>query len=84
MSTFPRYLERQVRKDLKKKMVFVAGPRQVGKTTLAKAVLGGETGYLSWDVPDHRERILRRELPAADPLALDEIHRHPAGKIIEV
>ena len=57
-------------------MVFVAGPRQVGKTTLAKAVLGGERGYLSWDIPDHREHILRRELPAADPLALDEIHKY--------
>lgn len=31
-----RYLESQLRKDLERKMVFVAGPRQVGKTTLAK------------------------------------------------
>jgi predicted AAA+ superfamily ATPase len=35
-----RYLEPQVRQDLKRKMVFVGGPRQVGKTTLARNILG--------------------------------------------
>lgn len=30
-----RYLEKYILEDLKEKMVFVAGPRQVGKTTLA-------------------------------------------------
>jgi predicted AAA+ superfamily ATPase len=34
-----RYIYPYILKDLKKKMVFVDGPRQVGKTTLAKAVL---------------------------------------------
>ena len=58
-----RYLKRQVEKDLKKKMVFVAGARQVGKTTLAKQLLGDAEGYLNWDIPEHRERILKRELP---------------------
>jgi MoxR-like ATPase len=33
-----RYIARYVLEDLKKKMVFIGGPRQVGKTTLAKAV----------------------------------------------
>ncbi len=32
----PRYLERGIKEDLQKKMVFIAGPRQCGKTTLAK------------------------------------------------
>ena len=66
MKVAPRYLEAQLRSDLARKMVFVAGPRQVGKTTLAKRLPGAADGYLSWDVPAHRERILRRELPAAD------------------
>lgn len=35
MSIQPRYLVSQIRQDLARKMVFVAGPRQVGKTTLA-------------------------------------------------
>jgi predicted AAA+ superfamily ATPase len=30
-----RYIEETVREDLKKKMVFVAGPRQVGKNVLS-------------------------------------------------
>ena len=31
-----RYLQPQIEADLARKMVFVAGPRQVGKTTLAR------------------------------------------------
>jgi predicted AAA+ superfamily ATPase len=38
MKTAPRYLLTQLKKDLIRKMVFVAGPRQVGKTTLAQAL----------------------------------------------
>lgn len=57
-------------------MVFVSGPRQVGKTTLARSLPGGRKGYLNWDVPADRERILRRELPAGPLLVLDEIHRY--------
>ena len=34
-----RYLEGAVRRDLARKMVFVGGPRQVGKTTFALAFL---------------------------------------------
>jgi predicted AAA+ superfamily ATPase len=55
-------------------MVFVAGPRQVGKTTLALAFT--TRGYLSWDVPADREQILRGELPAAKLWAFDEIHKY--------
>ena len=35
-----RYLEGLIAQDLEKKMVFLTGPRQVGKTTLAKGLLG--------------------------------------------
>ena len=71
-----RYLAGQIARDLSRKMVFVAGPRQVGKTTMAKQLLGRRPGYLSWDVAEDRERILRRELPAARLWALDEIHKY--------
>src|SRR5712692_7018724 len=57
-------------------MVFVAGPRQVGKTTLAKSLPGGQAGYLNWDVAEHRERILRRELPATKLWVFDELHKY--------
>jgi predicted AAA+ superfamily ATPase len=72
----PRYLAPQVRRDLARKMVFVAGPRQVGKTTLARSLSGASAGYLSWDIPEHRERILRREMPASRLWVLDEIHKY--------
>jgi predicted AAA+ superfamily ATPase len=57
-------------------MVFVAGPRQVGKTTLAKSLPGAAAGYLNWDVAEHRERILRRELPVGKLWIFDEIHKY--------
>jgi len=70
-----RYLEPQLLADLERKMVFVAGPRQVGKTTLARSLPGAEAGYLNWDIAEHRERILRRELPANPLWVFDEIHK---------
>lgn len=76
MGTRRRYLAAQVRKDLGRKMVFVAGPRQVGKTTLARSLLGASPGYLSWDVAEHRDHILRGELPASRLWVFDEIHRY--------
>ena len=57
-------------------MVFLGGPRQVGKTTLAKHRVGSLPGYLNWDVPRDRELILRGLFPAAPLLALDEIHKY--------
>ncbi|MBI1732245.1 MAG: ATP-binding protein [Gammaproteobacteria bacterium] len=72
----PRYLAAAVRRDLARKMVFVAGPRQVGKTTLALALPGARKAYLNWDVGEHRERILRGELPPGKLWVLDEIHKY--------
>ena len=76
MNDKPRYLTAQVKRDLKRKMVFIAGPRQVGKTTIARSLPGAKTGYLNWDVAEHRERILRRELPVGSLWIFDEIHKY--------
>ena len=76
MSLQRRYLLPQLRQDLARKMVFVAGPRQVGKTTLALSLPGASAGYLSWDVVEHRERILKRELPDSRLWVFDEIHKY--------
>jgi predicted AAA+ superfamily ATPase len=57
-------------------MVFVAGPRQVGKTTLARRILGRNRGYLNWDANADREAILRGELPSSDLWVFDEIHKY--------
>ena len=70
-----RYLADQIRTDLDRKMVFVSGPRQVGKTTLARGLLPDPAGYLSWDIPDHRDAILRGRLPNAPMLVFDELHK---------
>jgi len=71
-----RYLQQHVVRDLAKKMVFVAGPRQVGKTTMARAILGNRRGYLNWDVAADREAILRRQLPPSPLWVFDEIHKY--------
>ena len=78
----PRYLQSDVAEGLKKKMVFVGGPRQVGKTTFALGFLGKDAdathpAYLNWDHPAVPPRLRRAELPAGEPLLLlDEIHKY--------
>lgn len=74
--TLSRYLTDQAKTDLKKKMVFIAGPRQVGKTTLARSLLKDPAGYLNWDIRADRDRILREEWPDVSMLAFDEIHKY--------
>ncbi len=77
-----RYIRDTVTTDLSEKMVFIGGPRQVGKTTFALSVLPGnqnETAraYLNWEHLDDRERILAAQLPASEPLIIfDEIHKY--------
>jgi uncharacterized protein len=76
-STAPaaRYLQPQVAEDLALKMVFIGGPRQVGKTSLARALLPGPAAELNYDIAAHRQAILRQELPAGDFWFFDEIHK---------
>jgi predicted AAA+ superfamily ATPase len=71
-----RYLRGQIEQDLARKMVFVGGPRQVGKTTLAKQLLGRRAGYLNWDAAEDREAILRGRLPRSSFWVFDEIHKY--------
>lgn len=70
-----RYLSEQILKDLKSKMVFLGGPRQVGKTTLSLALFS-ERSYLNWDSSGDRERILKYELPSEKTWIFDEIHKY--------
>ena len=77
-----RYVEKAVSDDVKRKMVFVAGPRQSGKTTMAKWLCdtaGFDVGkrYLNWDSPEDRENIIIERFPAGPGyLVLDEIHKY--------
>jgi predicted AAA+ superfamily ATPase len=75
-----RYISSFVTADLKKKMVFIGGPRQVGKTTLAKSLLPDESFkpavYLNWDNPDHRMIIQKRSWGSTQKLVIfDELHK---------
>ena len=58
-----------------RQMLFLSGPWQVGKTTLAKQVLErvGEGLYLNWDDLGDRELILAGTQGLAQALRLDEI-----------
>jgi uncharacterized protein len=73
-----RYLFRQVGKDLTHKMVFLGGPRQSGKTTLAKMLAqGDQKRYCNWDDDADRELLLKGLLPVDKGLIiLDEIHKY--------
>lgn len=75
-----RYLKGPVEKDLSERMVFVGGPRQVGKTTFALSFLpepmGNNPGYLNWDNVKVRSLLLKGELPPGESfIVLDEIHK---------
>jgi predicted AAA+ superfamily ATPase len=71
-----RYLRPQLESDLNRKMVFLGGPRQCGKTTLARRLLAGRSGYLNWDADRDRARILAGQLPNSDLWVFDEIHKY--------
>src|SRR3989338_1441204 len=75
-----RYLFPFIQEDLREKMVFIGGPRQVGKTTLALSFLRSadesDPAYLNWDNLEHRSRILNGILPSGQNLVIfDEIHK---------
>ncbi len=79
-----RYLSSPIVEDLKNKMVFVGGPRQVGKTTLARILVGAqfkETAYFNWDNKAERRQIMAAQWPgAAELIILDEIHKFSGWK----
>jgi hypothetical protein len=77
-----RYLAPVVAEVLPRKMAFVGGPRQVGKTTLALSLLGARAdethpAYFNWDDPRSAARLRRVELPVGESLlVLDEVHKY--------
>ncbi|MGB4333852.1 MAG: ATP-binding protein [Chromatiaceae bacterium] len=78
-----RYLLDQIATDLRRKMVLLTGPRQVGKTTLCRQIMTGfpPAQYLNWDVLGDRNILNRQSWnPNAGLLALDEIHKMPDWK----
>lgn len=86
-----RLYENVIREHLSlyRQMVFLSGPRQVGKTTLARCFA---TDYLNWETKDVRQLVLKGAKAVGDSLELaqensakrilvfDEIHRYSKWK----
>lgn len=73
-----RIITSEIEKDLIKKMVFITGPRQVGKTYLSKVILENsiQGTYLNFDDIIHRRIIADKSWPLnTGLLVFDEIHK---------
>jgi predicted AAA+ superfamily ATPase len=68
-------------------MIFLSGPRQAGKTTLARHISEtfANSLYFNWDIPEHRTRLLEnpaffttlsRRDPSPPLVIFDEIHKY--------
>jgi predicted AAA+ superfamily ATPase len=75
-----RYLHEFIVKDLKRKCLILSGPRQVGKTTLARGLFP-ECEYLNYDVVNDRRVIVSQSWRRDTALViLDELHKHKKWK----
>lgn len=74
-----RYLTDFIFKDLQEKMVFISGPRQVGKTTLAYDLMKErfkKVSYYNWDNRQDRKDIINSNyIPDTELIIFDEIHK---------
>lgn len=78
-----RYLTPYIIKDLRKKMVFIGGPRQVGKTTLSRALntVFPDLIYLNWDADEHKHIIQKQQwLDETTLVIFDELHKYARWK----
>lgn len=76
--TMERLQKQYITNDLNKKMVVLTGPRQVGKTTLAKSLssIWANLEYLNWDAEKDRKIMLKQEWNRKTGLlVLDEFHK---------
>ena len=70
-----RYLQTPILADLPRKIVLLTGPRQSGKTTLAK-MLSDDFDYLNFDNPEHRLGLMDRSWDRSRQLVIfDELHK---------
>lgn len=78
-----RYLHPYIKKDLQKKMVFIGGPRQCGKTTLGQRILEEAPSghYYNWDRDRDRRDLLKERWADTDRLLVfDELHKFKRWK----
>jgi predicted AAA+ superfamily ATPase len=66
---------------LERKFVFLAGPRQVGKTYFSNEILQKRKGkYYSWDATEDRTTILGKKFLGDEFVVLDELHKYARWK----
>ncbi|KPA10108.1 ATPase [Candidatus Magnetomorum sp. HK-1] len=78
-----RYIEKYIYDDLLAKMVFIGGPRQVGKTTLAQKLGSAFQSYvyLNWDSRRDKQVIIKEMWePEAELIIFDELHKYDNWK----
>jgi uncharacterized protein len=82
MQKLTRRIEDIIEKDLNKKMVFLAGPRQSGKTTIAESLINKNGGvYYNWDLIKHRDLIKKNDLDFKTKFwVFDELHKYRAWR----
>ena len=91
MDSRPLYIKIWQELSRDKSMVFLAGPRQVGKTTLGQLIAGSfkNSLYFNWDIPEHRTRLIEnpaffetveRRDSSTPLIILDEIHKYKNWK----
>ena len=81
MNAESRNLKDQILKDLENKFVFLSGPRQVGKTTLAEKMIKEKKGkYYLYDDEEDRRAILKKEYIHDQWVCLDEFHKFSRWK----
>jgi len=79
-----RYLTPYLLEDLQRKMVWIGGPRQVGKTTLIRELAENNYSqfeYLNWDSDIDKQIILKQHWQTSSELIMfDELHKNPRWK----
>ena len=77
-----RYLKKAIQDDAlaSSKMAFISGPRQVGKTTLAKSLLSNTKNHFLWEDEKFQKRWSKSAIDSLSeremgPVIFDEIHK---------
>lgn len=80
MRRIRRYLQAALRQELNRKILLLTGPRQCGKTTLAR-MLADDAEYFNYDLAEHRVLLAKRAWDRRKSLVIfDELHKMAGWK----
>ena len=79
---YSRYLSLVLKEFLGKKIIFLSGPRQVGKTTLSKSLYPKNTAYYNYDIKKDYLVFKNQEWDKDQKLVVfDEVHKMKNWKL---